>query len=110
MAVTLKRFCTGTVGTDVTTMFTADGESGQIDALTLTNNSGASASVTIWAAAGGGATNETIILRSFAIGAGASRKAYEVEGQVIPDGASLYAQATTAGVLTLVCSGRAQAT
>lgn len=112
MTITLKRLATATVsGSVAAPQYSAIGVSAQIDACAITNNSsGTAATITLWITGGGSPSDQNIILKDFSIPAGTTKKSYEVAGQVVPDGASLYARASVDGVLTLVCSGREQST
>lgn len=110
MAITLKQLANGTTTTTTTAVYTASSANAQIDACAITNNSAdTAATVTLWITGGGGPSDQNIILKDFSIPAGTTKKSYEVAGQVIPNGASLYAKASADNVLTLVCSGREQA-
>jgi hypothetical protein len=109
MAVRLKRLATGTV-TGTATMYAPSGYSAQIDACAMTNNSGSDVTISLWTSSGGAPGQENIILKDFTVPAGLTRKAYEVGSQVIEDGMAFYAKASVDGVITLVVSGREQAT
>ena len=107
MAVSFARLTTGRLTASAIAVYTATGNT-QIDALTLTNNDASAQTVNIWAAAGGGASDDNILIRARSVAAGETVLIYEAAGHVIPSGGSLYAQASVANVVTLIASGREQ--
>jgi hypothetical protein len=108
MAVTFKRLATGQLTTTADPQYTATGVNAQIDAISVTNNHTSAVSVSIWGGTGGSAADANILIKAREVAAGASVAVYEAAGQVIPDGGSLFASASVAGVVTLVASGREQ--
>jgi hypothetical protein len=109
MTITLKQLAAATAGTAAAAVYTASDVNTQIDACAITNNSTDTvATISLWITGGGSPGDQNVILKNFSIPVGSTKKSYEVAGQVVPAGASLYAKASAAGVLTLVCSGREQ--
>ena len=105
MAATLKRLVSSTIAASAAALYTATDANARIQAMTLTNTDGSARTVSIWLTSGGGAGNTNIILKDKSIAAGGSYTAREAINQVIPDGASIFASASVANVVTMVASG-----
>lgn len=108
MAITLKRFATAQIADTAEGYYTPAGVNAQIDAVTLTNTSGSAVTVSLWTTLGGAPTNQNIILKDYTVGSSQSTTVASLRGHVIEDGNTLYAQASVAGVVTMVVSGREQ--
>ena len=111
MAVTFKQLASGLVSDAIAPVYPAPaGTNTQIDAATLTNNSGTDVEVTIWIG-GEAVADSNKVLNARLIPANTSiGPLRELVGQVVPDGGSLFAMASIAGVVALVMSGREQST
>jgi len=106
MALAFKRAFSGVLGTSLTPLYTADGVDFQTDQVTLTNNSGTDATVSIWTPSGGGPSDGDLVLKNKSITAGSTVTAFELRGHVLQNGMQLFALPSVAGVVTLAVSGR----
>jgi hypothetical protein len=109
MALTLTRLGASLLSTSAAAVYAASGVNTQIDGCTLTNTSGSSVTVSMWLG-GDAAVDSNKVLDTWSL---AANERYgpvrQVVGHVVPDGGSLFASASVAGVVACVVSGREQA-
>lgn len=110
MASTLKNLCTAVLSDSASVAYTATSVNAQIHSLVLTNNHSSAVAVTIWLVPAGSPSNSNKLMASRSIGPGVSTSIREAVGQVVPNGGSLYAQAATASVVSMIAGGVEQST
>lgn len=77
------------------------GYNARLEAATLTNTSAATVTVDLWR---GSATTANVSMQTKSLTAGQTYVVKELIGQWLLDGSSIYARASTAGVVALVMS------
>jgi hypothetical protein len=99
------RIVTSLIASSATGVYTADGADVRIVGMVLTNTNGSAVTVSIWLPTGGAAGNTNIILKDRSLEAGESFVVRTALNQTIPDGSSISASASVAGVVSMVASG-----
>lgn len=109
MALTLTRLGATLLSTSASAVYLATEVNTQIDGCTLTNTSASSVTVSMWLG-DAAAADSNILLNAWELDANESYgPVRQVVGHVVPDGGSLFASASVAGVVACVVSGREQA-
>jgi hypothetical protein len=106
MSAVPARLCTAVLETTPAVVYTAgEGETARVMGANLLNNSTSDETYSLWLPEGGSPSDANRIAHTLTIGAGQRKDVSELLRQDIEPGWSLYGQASTAGVLTLVVSG-----
>ena len=106
MTITPKRLCTAELTAATATYYTATSKKARIDAMTVTNTSVATRTMSMWLVPNGAsATDANIVVKDKSIAPGASARILEAVNHWIDTDGTIQAVASAAGDLTLVASG-----
>lgn len=107
MAVNLNRLASRYIGTTADTVYTAPNSTvTRVDAMALTNTDTLAQTVSIWlVASGSGPTNANCVLTAQQIGPGQTYIVKGALGQVLKQGGTIQAQASSADKVNIYASG-----